>query len=139
DMRVLITGHDGYIGSVLTRLAVEAGHDVAGLDMHLFEGCSLGPEPRAIPGTRVDVRDAGAEHLSGFDAVIHLAAISNDPVGDLDPSCTYDINYRASVELARLAQRAGVERFVFASSCSLYGAAPPEELLTEEAPFNPVT
>jgi nucleoside-diphosphate-sugar epimerase len=137
-MRVLITGHDGYIGTVLTPLVRNAGHEVVGLDTYLFEGCSLGPDPD-VAGQRIDVRDVEAEYLRGFDAVIHLAAISNDPVGDLSPSRTYEINHRATVRLAWLAKRAGVERFVFASSCSLYGAASADDLLTESAPFHPVT
>jgi nucleoside-diphosphate-sugar epimerase len=137
-MRVLITGHDGYIGSVLAPFVRDAGHDVVGLDTRLYEGCSLGPEP-AAPTLRVDVRDVQVEHLRGFDAVIHLAALSNDPVGHLEPSRTYEINHVASVSLARLAKQAGLRRFVFASSCSLYGAASPDDLLTESASFNPLT
>jgi nucleoside-diphosphate-sugar epimerase len=136
-MRVLITGHDGYIGTVLTPLVRDAGHDVVGLDAYLFEACSLGEAH--VEGDPIDVRDVEIDHLRGFDAVIHLAAISNDPVGDLSPSRTYEINHRATVRLGWLAKRAGVTRFVFASSCSLYGAASPDELLTESAPFNPVT
>lgn len=138
-MRVLITGHDGYIGSVLAPFVRRAGHDVAGLDTRLFEGCSLGPEPAGLNALRLDVRDVEVEHLRGFDAIIHLAAISNDPLGHLDPARTYEINHVASVALGRLAKQAGVARFVFASSCSLYGAASPDDLLTETAAFNPVT
>lgn len=138
-MRVLITGHDGYIGTVLAPIVRDAGHDVAGLDTCLFEGCSLGPETAGVPTLRLDVRDIVVDHLRGFDAIIHLAAISNDPLGSLDPSRTYEINHRASVRMAQLAKQAGVERFIFASSCSLYGAASPDDLLTESAPFNPVT
>jgi nucleoside-diphosphate-sugar epimerase len=138
-MRVLITGHDGYIGSVLTQVVREAGHDVSGLDAFWFEGCALGPEPVGTAARRIDVRDVEVEHLRGFDAVVHLAAISNDPVGHLDPARTYEVNHRGSVRVAQAAKRAGVERFVFASSCSLYGAASPDDLLTESAPFNPVT
>jgi nucleoside-diphosphate-sugar epimerase len=138
-MRILVTGHDGYIGSVLTPALRDAGHDVAGLDACLFEGCSLGPEPLGTETLRLDVRDVEVEHLRGFEAIVHLAAISNDPLGHLDPGRTYEINHLASVRLGRLAKQAGVRRFVFASSCSLYGAASPEDLLTESAPFNPVT
>jgi len=137
-MRVLITGHDGYIGTVLMPLVRNAGHEVVGLDAYLFEGCSLGSDGH-VEGHRIDVRDVEIDHLRGFDAVIHLAAISNDPVGDLSPSRTYEINHQATVRLAWLAKRAGVKRFVFASSCSLYGAASAEDLLTESAPLNPVT
>ncbi len=138
-MRVLITGHDGYIGSVLTPLVRGAGHEVVGLDSCLFAGCSFGRDPEEIPSHRLDVRDIGVDHLQGFDAIIHLAAISNDPFGHLDPPRTYEINHLASVRMARLAKRAGVERFIFASSCSLYGAASPDDVLSESAPFNPVT
>ncbi len=138
-MRVLITGHDGYIGSVLSALARDAGHDVAGLDSYLLEGCSFGQDPEKIPARQVDVRDVDGELFRGFDAVVHLAAVSNDPIGDLDPARTFEINHRASVRVARLAKQARVERFIFASSCSLYGSASPDDLLTESASFNPVT
>ena len=138
-MRVLITGHDGYIGSVLAPIVRDAGHEVLGLDTCLFEGCSLGPEPAGVPALRLDVRDVEVDHLRGFDTIVHLAGISNDPLGHLDPGGTFEINHLASVRLARFAKLAGVERFIFASSCSLYGAASPEDLLTESAPFNPVT
>jgi nucleoside-diphosphate-sugar epimerase len=138
-MRVLITGHDGYIGSVLTPIVRDAGHVAEGLDAFLFEGCALGSEPNGGPARRLDVRDAEIEHLRGFDAIVHLAAISNDPLGYFDPGRTYEINHLASVRLARLAKMAGVKRFIFASSCSLYGAASLDDLLTESAPFNPVT
>ena len=138
-MRVLITGHDGYIGSVLAPMVRDAGHAVTGLDTFWYEGCALGPEPDATPAVRMDVRDVQIDHLRGYDAIVHLAAISNDPLGHLDPARTYEINHLSSVRIARLAKQAGVERFIFASSCSLYGAASPDELLAETAPFNPVT
>ena len=137
-MRVLITGHNGYIGSVMTRLVAEAGHDVVGLDAYFFEDCGFGPDGSPVPAIRVDVRDVEASHLAGFDAVIHLAAISNDPVGNLNPQGTYDINHLASVRLARRVREAGVSRFLFASSCSLYGVAG-DGLLKEDAAFNPIT
>ena len=137
-MRVLVTGHDGYIGTVLVPMLQAAGHEVVGLDSFWFEGCTLGPEPVAVPALRLDVRDVDVEQLRGFDAVIHLAAISNDPLGDLNPEGTYDINYRASVRLAALAKQAGVPRYLFSSSCSLYGAQG-DALLDERASFNPVT
>jgi len=137
-MRVLVTGHDGYIGSVMVPILQAAGHEVVGLDTSLFAGCTLGAEPAAIPAKRVDIRDAQPGVFDGFDAVIHLAALSNDPLGNLNPEITYDVNYRASVSLARLAKEAGVTRYLYSSSCSLYGAGGDEEL-DEEAEFHPVT
>jgi nucleoside-diphosphate-sugar epimerase len=137
-MNVLVTGHDGYIGTVLVRLLQEAGHDVTGVDTFLFEACAFDAVP-TVPALRADVRDLTADDLAPFDAVVHLAALSNDPLGDLNPQITYDINHHASVDLARCAKAAGVERFVFSSSCALYGAAKDAAFLTEEAPFNPVT
>ena len=138
-MRVLVTGSGGYIGAVLCPVLVGAGHEVVGLDSGLLDGCDFGGGPAEVPTLRVDLRDVAAEHLEGFEAVVHLAALSNDPLGELDPERTYDINHRASVRLAALARAAGVRRFLFSSSCSLYGAADPEQLLDESAPFNPVT
>jgi nucleoside-diphosphate-sugar epimerase len=138
-MRVLLTGHHGYIGSILLPLLLRGGHEVVGLDTYLYEGCDFGEDPTPdVPTIRGDVRDVSASDLDGFDAVIHLAALSNDPIGDLNPDCTYAINHRASVLLARAAKHAGVERFLFASSCSLYGAAG-EDWIDESAAFNPVT
>jgi nucleoside-diphosphate-sugar epimerase len=137
-MRVLVTGHNGYIGSVLAPFIAAAGHDVVGLDTYLFEDCTFGPDREAIEAMRLDVRDVRATDLAGFDAIMHLAALSNDPLGNVNPQCTYDINHLASVRLARLAKEAGVPRFLFASSCSLYGVAS-DALLTEEAAFNPIT
>ncbi len=138
-MRVLVSGHHGYIGSILVPLFGAAGHEVVGLDTYMYEGCDFGEElAPAVPAIRKDVRDATPADLEGFDAVIHLAALSNDPVGDLNPDCTFAINHRASVSLARAAKQAGVERFLFASSCSLYGAAG-QDWIDESAEFNPVT
>jgi nucleoside-diphosphate-sugar epimerase len=138
-MRVLVTGHHGYIGAVLVPLLTAAGHDVVGFDTYLYEGCDFGEElAPPVPAIRKDVRDATPGDLDGFDAVIHLAALSNDPVGDLNPDCTYAVNHRASVSLAQAARQAGVERFLFSSSCSLYGAAD-EDWIDETADFNPVT
>jgi nucleoside-diphosphate-sugar epimerase len=136
--RVLVTGHRGYIGSVLVPLLRRAGHEVVGLDSGLFEGCDLGPAPEPIPALACDLRDARADELEGLDAIVHLAGISNDPLGDLRPSCTFDVNHHATVRLARLARRARVPRFLFSSSCSNYGAAG-GELLDETAPMRPVT
>jgi nucleoside-diphosphate-sugar epimerase len=138
-MRVLVTGHNGYIGSVMVDVLVAAGHDVVGLDTYLFEDCGFGPDRAKVPAIRMDVRDITAPTLVGFDAVVHLAALSNDPLGNLNPQITYDINHLASVKLARAARDAGVSRFLFASSCSLYGVAADDGLLTENAAFNPVT
>jgi nucleoside-diphosphate-sugar epimerase len=115
-----------------------AGHEVVGLDSFLFEGATFGPDHAQIDSLRMDLRDVEADDLSGFDAVIHLAALSNDPLGDVNPQVTYDINHTGSVRLATLAKQAGVERLIFASSCSLYGVAG-DEMLTEEAGFNPIT
>ena len=137
-MRVLVTGHDGYIGCVLAPRFQQAGHDVVGVDSGLYARCALGGEPRGVPALRRDIRDLDARDLAGFDAVVHLAAVSNDPLGDLNPDATYDINHVATARLAREAKRAGVGRFLFSSSCSTYGAAG-EELIDETARFNPVT
>ncbi len=138
-MRILLTGHDGYIGHVLTPMLLERGHEVTGLDSFLYAGCGFAPEEDLrVPVIRKDIRDVTREDLRGFDAVAHLAGISNDPLGDLAPQTTYAINHEASVRLARLAKQAGATRFVFSSSCSNYGAAG-NDYLTEEAAFNPVT
>jgi nucleoside-diphosphate-sugar epimerase len=137
-MRVLVTGHNGYIGSVMVPLLERSGHDVVGLDFDLFTACTFGDPPAEIESIRKDVRDVETEDLVGFDAVLHLAAVCNDPVGDLNPQATYDINHVASVRLAEKAKRAGVPRFLFSSSCSLYGRAG-DELLDESASFAPVT
>jgi nucleoside-diphosphate-sugar epimerase len=137
-MRVLITGHNGYIGSVLTPMVRAAGHEVVGLDTFLFEGGTFGPDRPQPEGLRMDLRDVQVADLCGFDAVMHLAALSNDPLSDVNPQCTYDINHIGSVRLAQVAKEAGVKRLIFASSCSLYGLAG-DEMLTEEAAFNPIT
>lgn len=138
-MRVLVTGHNGYIGCALVPILTRAGHEVVGLDNCLFEDCTLGPDVAPIQAIRKDVRDVDVHDVEGFQAIIHLAGISNDPLGDFNPECTYEINHRASVRLAKLAKQAGVERFLFSSSCSNYGAAGSEAILTEDAAFNPVT
>jgi len=137
-MKVLLTGHNGYIGSVMAPMLQDAGYEVVGLDNYLFESCTFGAAGRDIPALRMDVRDVEARDLHGFDAVVHLAALSNDPLSNLSPECTYDINHRASVRLARLAKQARVPRFIYASSCSLYGVAG-DQFLKEDAAFNPIT
>jgi nucleoside-diphosphate-sugar epimerase len=123
---------------VLVPMLQAAGHDVTGLDAGFFEECTFGPEPPAVPQLRKDLREVTAADLEGYDAVLHLAGISNDPLGDLNPACTFEINHRASVRLARLSKKAGVKRFVFSSSCSTYGAAG-DDFLDEQTAFNPVT
>src|SRR5580692_3934600 len=137
-MKVLLTGHKGYIGAVAAPVLAAAGHEVSGLDTDLFAGCDFGAASPEIPEVRKDLRDLVREDLEGFDAVVHLAALSNDPLGNLNAQLTYDINHLASVKLAKLAKEAGVQRFVFSSSCSTYGAAG-DEFLDESASLNPVT
>jgi len=138
-MRVLVTGHDGYIGSVMVGVLQRAGHTVTGLDTYFYEGCDFGDAAPVVPSIRKDIRDVTPADFKGFDAVIHLAALSNDPLGCLDESCTYDINHLGSVSIARAAKDAGVPRYLFASSCSLYGAAGGDAMLDETAAFNPIT
>lgn len=137
-MRVLVTGNNGYIGTALTPMLHSEGHDVVGLDSNLFEGCTFGSEPKNFPTFNKDLRDIEESDLDGFEAIIHLAGLSNDPLGDLNPQLTYQINHVASVNLAQLAMRVGVKRFIFSSSCSNYGAAG-ETWVDEESEFNPVT
>jgi nucleoside-diphosphate-sugar epimerase len=137
-MKLLVTGHNGYIGSVMTSYLQKQGYEVVGLDTYLFDECTLGPKPADVPALRVDLRDVQTEQLKGFDAVFHLAALCNDPLGNLNPGITEDINHQASVRLARLAKEAGIPRYLFASSCSLYGVAS-DTMLTEDAAFNPIT
>lgn len=137
-MRILVTGHNGYIGTVLCPMLVDQGHDVVGMDSNLYGRCTFGNYLPQITEIKKDIRDAEEADLKGFDAVIHLAALSNDPLGNLNPELTYEINYKASVNLAKLAKKVGVSRFLFSSSCSTYGAAG-DQMLTEEAEFHPVT
>jgi len=137
-MRVLVTGHCGYIGTVMVPMLLADGHDVVGYDSDLFEDSTFGEGIVKVPTIRKDIRDATVNDVKGFDAIIHLAGLSNDPLGDLNPQLTYEINHLASVRLAALAKEAGVPRFIFSSSCSNYGAGG-DNLLNEESPFNPVT
>src|SRR5690606_18467728 len=138
-MRVLVTGHRGYIGVVLTKMLLAEGYDVVGLDSDLYRRCTFGADPLPdVPSLEKDVRDVEPADLEGIDAVLHLAGLSNDPLGDLNPDLTYEINHRASVRLARLAKQAGVARYVFSSSCSNYGAGG-DDFLDERSAFNPVT
>jgi nucleoside-diphosphate-sugar epimerase len=137
-MNVLLTGHKGYIGAVAAPLLRAAGHEVSGFDTDLYAGCDFGRESEAISELRKDLRDLTIADLKGFDAVVHLAALSNDPLGSLDSKLTYDINHLASLNLAKLAKQADVKRFVFSSSCSTYGAAG-DDFLDESATLNPVT
>ena len=137
-MRVLVAGDRGYIGTVLVPMLLSAGHDVTGLDAGWYDGCDFGPQPTGYESRTGDIRDQQPADLAGFDAVINLAAISNDPVGHLNADATYSVNAHGAAHLARVAREAGVARYVFSSSCSLYGAAG-DEPVTEDSDFNPVT
>ncbi len=137
-MRLLVTGHLGYIGAEMVPILLEHGHEVVGLDTGFYDECDFVVPPVDIPELRVDLRDVEPGHLEGFDAVLHLAALSNDPLGDINSDLTYDINLHASVRLAEASKAAGVSRFLFSSSCSLYGAGGDDEL-DETAAFHPVT
>ncbi|RWX80904.1 SDR family oxidoreductase [Neorhizobium lilium] len=139
-MKVLVTGHRGYIGSVMVSVLSRAGHEVHGYDCELYHRCAYlpgGPIPN-VPSVFKDVRDITQADLEGFDAVVHLAALSNDPLSNLNPDITYAINYHGSVRTAIAAKKAGVKRFLFASSCSNYGAAG-EGLVNETAELKPVS
>ncbi|MFH1763289.1 MAG: SDR family oxidoreductase, partial [Gemmatimonadota bacterium] len=140
-MRVLVTGHDGYVGTLLMDVLHGAGHEAVGVDSFFFEQCGLrrrSPQARGPAGWKLDLRDLAPSALAGFDAVVHLAALSNDPLGSLNPELTQAINQKASIRLASQAKAAGVSRFVFASSCSLYGAAGSDRV-AEDAPLKPLT
>jgi len=137
-MRILVTGHKGYIGSVMVPMLLGAGHDVVGLDSDLFRQCTFRPGMHDIPEQRLDLRDTQIRQLDGFDAIVHLGALSNDPLSDLNPDITYDINHVASVRLAQLAKEAGVARFLYSSSCSSYGQAG-DALVDETADLHPIT
>lgn len=139
-MKVLVTGHQGYIGSVMVPTLINAGHQVSGYDVGLYQHCLFeeGGSVFHVPTIRKDVRDVSPRDLEGFDAVIHLAALSNDPLGNLNEELTYDINHRASVAMAKAAKTAGVSRFLFASSCSNYGISD-ADLIDEAGELKPVT
>jgi len=137
-MRVLVDGDRGYIGAVLVPLLLQAGHDVEGLDAGWYDGCDFGEQPSGYRSRTGDIRDVTADDLAGFDAVIHLAAVSNDPVGHLNPEATFSVNAEGAAHVARMAKAAGAPRFLFSSSCSLYGAAG-DSAVSEDSPFNPVT
>jgi nucleoside-diphosphate-sugar epimerase len=137
-MKILVTGSQGYIGTVLVPMLIMEGHDVVGLDSDLYARCTFGDELPNIQLIRKDIRDIKESDLEGYDAILHLAGLSNDPLGDLNPILTSQINYEASVRLAQFAKKASVARYIFASSCSNYGAAG-EEMLNEESALNPVT
>lgn len=137
-MKVLVTGNKGYIGSVMVPMLLKEGFEVTGLDSDIFRACTYGKDPHPIKTINKDVRDVEVSDLKGFDAIIHLAGLSNDPLGDLNPDITYEINHRGTVSLAEKAKKAGVKRFIFSSSCSTYGASG-DDFIDETAEFNPVT
>jgi nucleoside-diphosphate-sugar epimerase len=142
-MHVLVTGNKGYIGTVMVPMLQQAGFVVSGLDSDLFEGSVFGDDSTtgSVPNIsylRKDIRDVELSDLKGVDAIIHLCALSNDPLGDLNPKITYEINHEASVRLAKLAKKAGIQRFVFSSSCSVYGAST-AEVVNEASEVNPIT
>jgi nucleoside-diphosphate-sugar epimerase len=135
-----LTGHQGYLGTVMAPILATAGHEVVGLDNGLFADCVLGSlDTPDVTGLSTDLRDVTEDQLKGFDAVVHMAALSNDPLGSMAPEITYDINHHASTRLATLAKSAGVGRFVYASTCSVYGAQSGDDLVDEDAPLKPVT
>ena len=139
-MRILLTGCSGYVGAVARGVLEADGHDVVGLDTGLYDGCDLMPLPAPPPPERKrDIRDVTPSDVEGVDAVVHLAALSNDPLGEFDESLTFAINHEATVRLASLARAAGAERFVFASSCSMYGASGSTAPVDETAPLAPLT
>lgn len=137
-MKVLLTGHKGYIGTVLVPMLLDKGHEVMGIDSDLYQQSTFGEGIPEIPELKKDIRDVEASDLVGFDAMLHLAGLSNDPLGNLNPQLTYEINHLASVRLAKLSKEVGISRYIFSSSCSNYGAGG-NDWLTEESAFNPVT
>ena len=137
-MRVLVTGHKGYIGTVMVPMLRKAGHDVVGLDSDLYRNCTYGEFGPKVSEIIKDIRDVEKADLEGIDGIIHLAALSNDLLGNLNPELTYEINHVASVRLAAMAKELGINRYVFASSCSNYGAAG-DGMQDESAELHPVT
>jgi nucleoside-diphosphate-sugar epimerase len=138
-MRVLLTGHLGYIGAVLAPVLVDRGHEVVGLDTDYYRGCDLVPFRSPVPALEQDLRDVRAADLEGFDAIIHLAALSNDPIGNISARWTAEINDEATVRLAELARAAGTRRFLFSSSCIMYGLAATDAPVDETSPLAPQT
>lgn len=140
EKHILITGNSGYIGTVMTKFLQQHSYKVVGLDCKYYEGCEFYPEEvRPFKQIVKDIRDISEKDLEGVTAIIHLAALSNDPLGELNPLLTHEINYVSSVRLASLAKRIGIGRFIFSSSCSSYGIAPDDKPLTEEGKLNPIT
>jgi nucleoside-diphosphate-sugar epimerase len=137
-MKVLVTGSQGYIGTILVPMLIQRGHEIVGLDTDYYQRCTFSSEVPDNDFIKKDIRDVQHEDIEGIDAIIHLAGLSNDPLGDYRPELTKDINEKASVRLAVLAKETGIKRFLFASSCSNYGSAG-SDFLNEEVPFNPVT
>jgi len=138
-MKVLVTGYDGYLGSVMVLALQAAGHEVVGLDTCFYADQRVEPTRKGMFAIHKDVRDLTPDDFKGFDALIHLAALSNDPLGELNPDLTFEINHKASLHIAALAKEAGIRRFLYASTCSVYGIANQDELATEEAPLHPLT
>jgi nucleoside-diphosphate-sugar epimerase len=138
-MRVLVTGHDGFIGSVMVPVLQAAGHAVVGIDTFFFSSHPSGLQENGVLSLQKDIRDLTPDAFKGIDAVVHLAALSNDPLGELNPELTLEINHKASLRMAKLAKEAGVKRFIFSSSCSVYGVANQDELATEESRLHPLT
>jgi nucleoside-diphosphate-sugar epimerase len=136
--KILITGHNGYLGSVMVPIMVNAGYKVTGLDTGYYERCTLVPDTAQIPAVRKDIREVRPDDLAGYHAVIHLAALSNDPIGNLNSRWTREINLNASVQLGRLAKQAGVQRFLFSSSCIMYGMSE-TQVVNEQSPLDPRT